>query len=214
MLKRLMYCLYLEEGKEQWLSCPDAENVSLSFFRGMAFLYYETEKDTPPEEVLGGEIRPFPSGELFFRMPDVFHYSAPRDREHWRRLVAGKKPWVRINRLRPDMLARYLYFHYQYQEERPGGGPDRYGVIFLFGEYLVHYLEWPFEPELSPAEGRLTTNATPADDVDEWDRIMSEFFIPWEGHPWPWHEMRTVTPDGGDYLIPCNYDKLVENGEG
>ena len=89
-----------------------------------------------------------------------------------------------------------------------------YGVIFLFGEYLVHYLEWPFEPELSPAEGRLTTNATPADDVDEWDRIMSEFFIPWEGHPWPWHEMRTVTPDGGDYLIPCNYDKLVENGEG
>ena len=58
------------------------------------------------------------------------------------------------------------------------------------------------------------TNATPADDVDEWDRIMSEFFVPWEGHPWPWHEMRTVTPDGGDYLIPCNYDKLVENGEG
>ena len=209
MYYRYMYACYLEEGKGRLLPCPVAENASVSYFRGMAFLYFETEEENlSPACVLEGEIKPLPDGTRFVPMQDVFHYSKPRTKEGWKRSLPDKAPWVRINRLRPNMLARYLYFHYQYQEERPGGGPDKYGVIFLYGDYIVHYLEWPFEAEKDPPKGALTTNATPADDVDIWDSIMSEFFVPWDDTEFEWHAMLTVTPDGKEHRIPANIDKL------
>lgn len=210
MYKRHMFCLY-PAGEMTFLPCAAAEAVSLSHFEEMAFLYFECEGDLPPRAVLAGEVHPFPDGTEFLELPDVFHYSLPQSRESWQRKVPDKMPWVRINRLKPEMISRYLYFHYQYQEERPGGGPDRYGVIFLYRNYIIHYLEWPFEPEEHPVQGALSTNATPADDEDVWDGIMREFFVQWEDCPFPWHPMTTVTPEGRTILLPANYDKLQKS---
>ena len=211
MYYRYMYVCFPKKGTERFLSCPEAERVSLSYFEEMAFLYYETaEKELAPEKLLAGELRPFPDGKCFFPMPDIFHYSAPVEKDQWEREIPYKMPWVRINRLKPEMISRYIYFHYQYQEERPGGGPDRYGVVFLFQNYIVHYLELPFEEEKSPLPGALSTHASPADDVDVWDSIMSQFFLSWEGYPFEWHEMKTLTPEGREYLLPANYDKLPQ----
>ena len=206
MLYRYMYAAFPKNPEKEELvftNDPAADAVSASFFGKTVFLYYETETEQlPPERVVNADLIAFPDGKLWSKMADVFHYSVPTSKEQWARKVSEKQPWVRINRLNPDKISEYLYYHFQYQEERPGGGPDRYGSIFLFENYIVHYLEWPFEREEHPAKGSLSTNLTPADNDDVWQALMKTFFLPWEDTPYPWHSMVTKTPDGRRICLP------------
>ena len=208
MFYRYMYCCYPENERLSFTKTERASAVSVSYFEDKAFLYFETEtKNLSPEEVIVGNTKLFPDGKKFLLMPDVFHYSRPEEKADWERKNHDKKPWVRINRLSPENVSKYLYYHYQYQEERPGGGPDKYGAIFMYNEYLVHYLEFPFESEENPPLGALDTNNTPADDTHFWNSLMKSFFIPWDDVSYPWREMLTCLPDGEEFILPHDLDE-------
>jgi len=77
-----------------------------------------------------------------------------------------------VNQLKSQMVSRYIFYHYQYQEEMPGDG-DRYGIIFLHGQDLIFYLEEPTEEETESLIGELNTTHTP---ISQWQEIMREHF--------------------------------------
>jgi hypothetical protein len=82
-----------------------------------------------------------------------------------------------LARLIPSMTARYIFYHYQLQEERPGGG-DKYSRIFLSDDIAFFYGEVPEVIEPVYYLGSLSTHNTPPD--REWQNIMNEHFIPWD----------------------------------
>ncbi len=187
MIYRYIYAFYGGESA----SFSDTQNESvttmtLSSFGKLYFLYYETTvENLAPENVLSGDITPFPDGSLFFRMPDVFHYSAPQSKAHWERKTPGKYPVVRLNRLRYERFSSYVFQHYRFEEEYPGDG-DKYGVIAAFQNYIYFYCEEPLERDESPAAPSLPTRDTP---LDSWNELMSTHFLPWEDFEEEWRPL-------------------------
>jgi hypothetical protein len=77
------------------------------------------------------------------------------------------------------MVASYIYYHYQLQEERAFLG-DKYEIIAIHENMLFGYQEFPKVVEQPLAPPKLKTSGTPAD----WsDSRMDLHFQPWEdGH--------------------------------
>lgn len=179
MIYRFMYTAFLASDEVWEKSHPDLRTLSLSRHGKQVFLYLETvTPDVRPEDVVTANAIPFPDGRLWFRMIDVFHYSRPLSEEHWKRKQANKTPWIRINYLKPEKTASYIFYHYQFQEENPGMY-DKYGMLFLYDNLLVHYLELPEEKETEKYPGGLTTHNTPVG-KEAWDDMIERHFIPWE----------------------------------
>ncbi len=114
-----------------------------------------------------------PRRRLFVPMADIFHYQRPAGGEHWRR-TRQTESYGRIARLKPEKVSSYVFYHYQYQEEKPGDG-DKYGLIGLHENLLFFYAERPSTVEPAPYEGMLTTRNTPED----WGAVMQPHFIEW-----------------------------------
>ncbi|CAM4191435.1 hypothetical protein [Saccharibacillus endophyticus] len=106
-------------------------------------------------------------------MSDIFHYRRDADSRSWRR-TRQTESYGRLARLRPDKISSYVFYHYQYQEEKPGDG-DKYGIIGLHEQWLFFYAERPATLEAAPYEGTLNTRRTPED----WGTVMRPHFIPW-----------------------------------
>lgn len=194
-------CLYRAEGPEgaeaaaffrsREISLPLTEamgrlhvdHLSLFACSSQLFLYYECAgSPVPPEALLPGaseHLAVWPGGETGRRwapMTDVFHYQHPVSAQHWERRSTEGKPYGRMALLKPEEAASYIYYHYQYQEERPGDG-DKYGIIGLHENVLFFYAEKPDTREPAPYEGKLKTSLRP----DHWAEVMEPHFIKWEG---------------------------------
>lgn len=180
MIYRFMYTAYCDGATSVAdLRHPAVEHLCVTAYENQIFLYIEaTEPSVDPAEIVAGKFKPFPDGSYFFRMTEVFHYSKPFSDEHWKRRNLGKKPWVRINYLKPEMTSSYFFYHYQFQEENPGM-VDKYGILFLYGNMLVLYHEYPFEEETLSYKGSLDTHNTPVG-KEAWDDMIERHFIPWE----------------------------------
>lgn len=138
----------------------------------MVFLYVESnEGDVVPERLVQGSLIPFPNGNLWMPAIEVFHYSRPVGTEQWRRKLQ-KTPYFQFNRLQHDKIASYIFYHYQYQEEYPGDG-DKYGILYLFDDQLIFYLEDPEELETVKMPGLLQTTNSP---LCNWEALMHEHF--------------------------------------
>lgn len=163
---------------------------ALSVFGGDRhwFLYAETEHDPDKDEIAFEPESLFPEaasvltawpGEekrrFFVPMTDIFHYQQPISQEHWRRKSISES-YGRMARLRPDQISSYVFYHYQYQEEKPGDG-DQYGMIGLSENLLFFYAERPSTLQPAPYEGKLQTQNTPKD----WAAVMQPHFIEWAG---------------------------------
>lgn len=194
MIYRFMYQGYAD-GPVKPKGDGEAEQVALAENGGAVFLYYESViPDLPPEAAASGKMKLFPDGSCWRRMPEIFHYSKPLSREHWRRKLAGKTPEFRMNYISPDKVASYIYYHYQYQEEIPGDG-DKYGAIFISGNMLMMYLEYPSEPETEKYAGGLNTHNTP---YAQWGEIMDAHFLPWENGKKEWRRIQLIQEDTHD----------------
>lgn len=206
-------CLYRAEGKEgadtisifrgQELSVLKAmkrmEVAILSLFAWdrQMFLYYEClGEKVVPERLLGetGEqLAVWPggrNGRQWVPMTDIFHYQQPVSEQHWKRPSGKREPYGRVALLKPEETASYIYYHYQYQEERPGDG-DKYGIIGLHENMLFFYAELPATREPAPYTGKLATSLRP----DHWGEVMEPHFIKWEGAPAGediWHRLELV----------------------
>lgn len=159
----------------------NVENPSLFKFNNNLFLYYE---------FCGFEIHPdnlfmeaseylescpsFEGSRKWVPMPDIFHYQAPQSPEEWRRKTKVERPLGKIIRLKPEMIASYIFYHYQYQEEKPCDG-DKFGIIGIHEDLLFFYLEEPTYQEKPTYEGLLMTQNSPKN----WGEVMGHHFKKW-----------------------------------
>lgn len=197
MIYRFMYQGY-PDGPLRLLGNSPAEHASMAEYGGAVFLYYESaQADLPPEAVVDGSLKPYPDGSLWRRLTEIFHYSKPLSAEHWRRKIPDKTPEFRVNYVRQDQIASYIYYHYQYQEEIPGDG-NKYCMIFISGNLLVMYSESPEELETERYSGSLQTHITP---YDQWGEIMDAHFKPWENGKREWRPIQLVQEEENDVQI-------------
>ena len=159
----------------------DIENPSLFRYDKHIFLYFEfATKEFFPEKnmkELSAYLEVWPSFDgykIWTPMYDIFHYQAPQNNEEWRRKTKVIHPLGRIIRLKPEMIASYIFYHYQYQEEKPCDG-DKYGIIGIHEDLLFFYCETPAIIEKPTYAGLLNTKNTPSN----WSEIMSRHFLPW-----------------------------------
>ncbi|GIO14541.1 hypothetical protein J19TS2_40960 [Cohnella xylanilytica] len=198
-MKRYMYRAQCREGwkpeacleamKRSAGGWPDrlpAENVSVFAHGDEWFLYYECggEAFVDPDSLFaeaGERLAAWPGGgrpRRWAPMTDIFHYQRPVSDEHWARRRPDRVPYGRIAVLKPEEIASYVYYHYQYQEERPGDG-DKYGIIGLHENVLFFYSELPATLEAAPYEGKLKTKLRP----DDWQAAMDPHFAKWPDAP-------------------------------
>lgn len=172
------------------------------------FLYYECSgKEAQPEQLFPGALeilKVWPGGEyprLWVPMMDIFHYQQPVSGQHWKRNQVPGAPYGRLAVLKPEQVSSYVYYHYQYQEERPGDG-DKYGIIGLHENLLFFYSELPATVEPAPYTGKLTTNLRP----EQWGEVMEPHFIKW----------KNVEPDQEIWkkLTPVLTINLPQRGKG
>ncbi|MFA6173235.1 MAG: hypothetical protein WC701_06065 [Kiritimatiellales bacterium] len=159
--------------------------MTLSVYRWQknVFLYCECiDCEIHPDEL-------FPAAENFLEawpgkagkrkwipMTDVFHFNEPVSVEHWKRKTPVERRIGMVAHLRQEMIASYIYYHYQLQEERTFSG-DKYEYIALHENLLFGYLERPeiVEEPLTPK--KLNTAGTP---VNWEDSRMNLHFLRWE----------------------------------
>ncbi|UQZ33051.1 hypothetical protein C2I18_05405 [Paenibacillus sp. PK3_47] len=172
------------------------DHLSLFGCGSQLFLYYEClGTPVPPEDLLpeaSKRLAGWPGGNRGRRwaaLTDIFHYQRPVSAQHWERSSTESRPYGRLALLKPEETASYIYYHYQYQEERPGDG-DKYGVIGLHENVLFFYAEQPDTREPAPYAGKLKTSLRP----DNWAEVMEPHFIKWEGAPAGQELWRKLTP--------------------
>ena len=68
------------------------------------------------------------------------------------------------------LIASYIFYHYRYQEETPCDG-DKYGIIFLSGNFMVMYLETPEERQEPAFEPNMLNG-----EVSDWGELMNQHF--------------------------------------
>ncbi|MNC43869.1 hypothetical protein D3C75_927520 [compost metagenome] len=147
------------------------------------FLYYECiGEQIAPEALTGGAIEYLSDwkGEAVLRkwvpMVDVFHFNEPAGYEHWLRKSPVERRVGRVAHLKGEMMASYIYYHYQLQEERAFSG-SKYEMIAMHENLLFGYQEFPSVIEDPVVPGRLSTKGTP---VPWEDSRMDLHFQPWE----------------------------------
>ncbi|WP_438449209.1 hypothetical protein [Gorillibacterium sp. sgz5001074] len=170
-------------GLQDRMSEAGVRHLCLFGWNSQLFLYYESlSEETAPHSLLSSSesmLELWPGADMprsWVPMLDIFHYQVPAGVAHWQRTNPAAKPYARIARLKPEQAASYIFYHYQYQEERPGDG-DKYGIIALHENLMFFYSETPATIEPPPYRGKLTTSNTPAD----WMGVMMPHFLLWEG---------------------------------
>jgi hypothetical protein len=178
-------------GAKKLIDSGKAMTVGLFILEGNLFWYAESfsgdidpgSVNAPLESFL--EARPGKESPASWApLMDVFHFNAPESVEHWARKEPVELRRGRMARLKPDMVASYIYYHYQLQEERGFPGP-KYEIIGIHENVLFGYQEFPAIKEAPIVPGKLSTHGTPPD----WnDAHMERHFQAW--------------PDGQLYFKP------------
>lgn len=152
-------------------------------WRDNVFLYYEYINGELAPEATAGAATPYlidwpgeAQSRKWIPMVDVFHFNEPADMEHWLRKEPVEQRYGRVAFLKREMMASYIYYHYQLQEERAFHG-GKYDIIAMHENLLFGYQELPGVVEKPVVPGRLSTKGTP----DPWsDSRMDLHFQPWE----------------------------------
>ena len=161
--------------------------MTLSLYRlGMSlFLYYECSGDTlAPGQLFPGfdnvlETRPDDRGGLkWIPMADIFHFSEPRDAEHWRRKDPVHRRVGMAARIKSEMLSSYIYHHYLLQETQLLI-INKYCMIGLDGNLIFYYEEQPVVSETRIGKGKPDSHYMSSDWMDTWQEIMEPHFIKW-----------------------------------
>lgn len=172
MIYRFMFVAYSPDPCNVELIENTSTYAALAYDENRVYLYVESnEKEVLPETLVRGEFIQYPNGKNWERASEIFHYSVPVSEEQWKRKM-DKTPLFRLNKLKPEKISSYIYYHYQLQEENLGRG-DRYGVIYIVGDELIFYQETPKESETVKMQGLLSTSNSPK---EEWGDLMNEHF--------------------------------------
>ena len=172
MVYRYMFRGYPENFDLKLTNNPDVENVCAFKYGDSLVIYAESlRSDIKCEDIVVGEMKKYPDGSLWENMTEVFHYSVPQSDEDWKRKMP-KEVFIKVNKLRHEKVSGYIFYHYQYQEENPCDG-NKYGIMFISGDYIFFYLEEP-EEFAERYKGTLDTHASPVH--EEWAKLMNQHF--------------------------------------
>lgn len=169
--------------KEKYLNTGKIMNVHVFGKERELYIYIESccKEILPKDLFLGSEefLVPWPDGEekYFSQITEIFHFNEPQSVEHWKRKHKGGTTFGSVAKIKRELASRYIYYHYQFQEENPGAG-DKYGRIFLYDDIAFYYGEEPMYREEPLHKGALSTKNTPQG--EEWQNIMGEHFIWWD----------------------------------
>lgn len=197
MILKAYKALVLEEKKEHiekfiasseenirlnYKNTDKISNVNVFLFENQLFIYIESNNDEIlPEKLFNGiseYLCEWPDENKLFRpMACIFHYNEPQSNAHWKRKSKPEFCFAMIAKIIPDLMSRYVYYHYQYQEEYPGDG-DKYGRIFISDNTLFFYGERPTFVEKALHKGSLDSKISPRG--EEWQKIMDTHFIWWD----------------------------------
>ena len=164
--------------------CRTGKLFSLNLYRDgqNLYLYYEiTEGDISPTELFDESNRMlvcWPGDEderYWIRMADIYHANVPKDPEHWKRGSDNSRSG-RLNRLQYDKLASYIFYHYQFQEERLGQSKMPRMIIGIHENLIFLQTEFPVGKMEPGAEPGLETHNTP---MDSWQSLMNQHFMKW-----------------------------------
>lgn len=181
MINRFMFIGY--GSVKNASSYQGTDLIHIFEFEDKSFLYLESENETPDVSKLPCDgLKPFPDGNFWVLMPNVFLTSVPLSAEHWNR-NRGNNPSLRINRLKYQKVSSYIFNHYRMQEEEWDHGREKYDAIFIFGTLLVYYSEVPRKPDDEPYNNSLSTHDTP---WDGWHDLMEQHFDPIKGYDSVW----------------------------
>lgn len=155
--------------------------LSVFHWNDNLFLYYECVNEAmEPDRLLGALnhcLEQWPgNGKArgWVPMMDIFHYNQPVSAEHWSRKEPVLQRCAKIARLKEEMYSSYIFYHYQFQEEKPAVAGNKYRIIAAHENLLFSYHEMPAIIE-NPAlyKGKLGTNNTPSN----WAALMEPHFI-------------------------------------
>lgn len=180
--------------------------VALFRFAREFFAYWESIAQPVTPDALFGDCAATleawpgaPTPRSFVPMLDIYHCQTPADVEHWRRRSPIARVSGRLARLNPDWASSYIFYHYQFQEERPGS-IDKYALIGLHETVIFFYQEFPAVVEPPRIPGKLTTTHTP----DQWHEVMFPHFHRWEDTPPDhaiWRPLDLVIHRGMDSIL-------------
>ena len=171
MVYRFMFKGYYKDKEFSFLNNDKVKHASVFSYEDMVFLYFELLCEyVDPKTVVKCNLKEYPNGEVWERMTEVFHYCKAISEEQWERKTENKKQWVRVNTLQYDKIASYIFYHHQYQEEHPCDG-DKYGIIFLSGNFMVMYHETPDERQEPAFEPNILPKVIP-----DWGELMNQHF--------------------------------------
>lgn len=155
--------------------------ISLYSFGTQLFLYCESNCGMEPQGMLpslNSLLAPWPGTDggarTWAEMAPVYLASRPDGSAVWREAHGPRQTRGMLLRLKPEMIASYVFWHYQRQEEARYV-PDKYLAIALHENLLFYYDELP--PIAAACQGILRTDHTPAN----WDALMEPHFLYWEG---------------------------------
>lgn len=176
MIYRHMYCGYKKGGKLHFKENDNIITSSAANFKDMTFVYFETtDKDIDIYDVCEGDMKPFPNGSDWMEMTKIFHYYEPENDADWERKIPNKKPYFRVNKLKRDKIASYIFYHVEHQNGNQYDC-DRYFSIFLYDDLIVLYAERPDENVTwADIEGKYHTPPVP-----NWSDIMYNHFAEWQ----------------------------------
>ena len=157
----------------------EAYYTRTAYFRDMAYIYIETRSQDVPYDMVSGDFKPFPDGRTLIPMTNIFQYSPSDDEEEWERSPENT-PEFRVAYLKRELLPKYIFYHYKMVHEacKP---TNKYGIIFLFDNMLVMYIENPTQ------EGKRNIRTLPENNLPNYNGDMIlECGIAWEdyGHIW------------------------------
>lgn len=183
MIYRYMFFGYYKEKNIK--VSEDVYYTKTAYFRDMVYIYIETRSEVSPYELVSGDFIPFPDGTTLKMMTNIFQYSPSDDEEEWER-PAGNTPEFRVAYLKRDLIPKYVFYHYKMVHESCKA-TCRYGIIFLFDNMLVMYIENPF------CEGKRNPRTLPENNLPSYqgDMIL-ECGIPWDDYDRIWRVLDEI----------------------
>ncbi len=175
MIHKHMYIAYLNKGEAEIKSSEKVVTATVKYFEDKAVLYYEgTDETVIPDDFVTGDFKPFPNGENWFELTEIFHYFTPRSDEEWVRKIQNKEGYMCVNKIVKNKIASYIYYHYVHQENNPINC-DKFFSIFIYGDTIFMYGEIPTE-EVTWAD----IEGKPFGYLGkDWGALMNEHFKAW-----------------------------------
>ena len=188
MIYKHMYCGYPNNRDIELLKNHEIITSSAAVYEDMIFVYFESKNESLTiHDVAKCSMKPFPNGELWTEMIEIFHFFTPKNDSEWVRKIENKKPQFRINKINMNKVASYIYYHQQMQNNNQYNC-DKFFSIFLFGNIGIIYDESPVEMiTWQDIEGR-----TYAPTRQDWTPLMMEHFAAWPNGSKKWITLENI----------------------